>query len=397
MMGTPRVLLALALGVIGLTGSVSVGAQSGNRPQQRPPRDSACEVQEITRAPAEGLKSMSPSQDRYLTSKKDPSGIYQIYVGSNNGGPAACITCVERPNSPAVKRHKMQAVWHPSGRWIVLAAERDKYNKPWLANRQVIEGLLQSGIWVNMYMVRPDGSEWHRLSDFGEKQRGDGYTGVAWTPDGTRGVWAQIVDGNIFKNKFGQWELILADFREDARGVPSFTNLRNITPKGARWVEPGDFAPDGRSLALNADVGMTNAEGQDQYILDVTNGRLRNLTNSPDLWDEHGVFSPDGEKIFFMSSSPFRGEKLSHTTLFLKTEFMLINKDGSDLQQLTNFNTPGYPESNPKGQRSVAAVGAWAKDGRSVLTLNLSKFPEYEEWTITFRGPCGNQNRRRNR
>jgi Tol biopolymer transport system component len=391
---TPHVLLVLALALHGLTGSTSVDAQSNGSSRQRP-RDAACEVQEIARA-AEGLKLWSPARDKYLTSKKDADGIYQIYVGERSDSPR-CITCEARPNSPAVKRHKMQAVWHPSGRWIVLAAERDKYNKPWLATRGIVEGLLQSGIWVNMYMTRPDGSEWHRLTDFGAKQRGDGYTGVAWTPDGKRGVWAQIVDGNIFKNKFGQWELIIADFREDKRGVPSFTNLRNITPRGARWVEPGNFAPDGRSLALNADVGMANAEGQDQYILDVTTGRLRNLTNSPEVWDEHGVFSPDGEKIFFMSSSPFRGEKLAHSTLFLKTEFMLINKDGSDLQQVTHFNTPGYPESNPKGQRSVAAVGGWEDDGRSVLTLNLSKFPEYEEWTITFKGHCGNRSLRRDR
>ena len=337
------------------------------------------------------LIEWSPSGEQYLTSKKDRSGIYQIYVGGRAGGEPACISCAERPNGPSIKRHKMQPHWHPSGEWIILAAEREKYNKPLLATRGMIEGWLQSGIWVNMYSTTPDGRVWHQLSDFGGKQRGDGFTGVAMTPDGKQGVWAQIVDGNFFTNRFGLWELILADFREDARGVPSFTNLRNITPKGARWVEPGTFSPDGRSLAINADVGMSNAEGQDQYILDISNGRLLNLTNSPDVWDEHGVFSPDGEKIFFMSSLPFRGERLSHTTLFLKTEFMLMDKDGRRLQQVTHFNTPGYPESNKPGQRSVAAVGVWRQDGRSISTLNLSKFPEYEGWTITFSGPCGNR------
>ena len=69
-------------------------------------------------------------------------------------------------------------------------------------------------------------------------------------------MWAQIVDGNIFANSFGRWELILADFREDPSGVPSFTNLRNITPAGARWIEPGNFAPDGKSLLITADIGL---------------------------------------------------------------------------------------------------------------------------------------------
>ena len=98
----------------------------------------------------------------------------------------------------------------------------------------------------------------------------------------------------------------------------------------------------------------------DQYILDITTGSVRNLTNSPTLWDEHGVFSPNGEKVFFMSSYPFRDSPGVHKTLSLKTEFMLMNKDGSGLQQLTHFNTPGYPESNTtgagqrRGQRRMA-------------------------------------------
>jgi hypothetical protein len=78
--------------------------------------------------------------------------------------------------------------------------------------------------------------------------------------------------------------------------------------------------------------------------------------------------------------------------LFLKTEFMLMDADGSNLQQLTHFNVPGYPESSTRG-RSVAAVGEWHPSGRSIRALNLF-FPEYESWTITFKGPCGRQSTR---
>jgi len=279
--------------------------------------DPACVVQDIVRG--DGLIVWSPTGAQYIVNKKDEEGTYQLYVGGTSGSTPDCITCVERPNSPALDRHKLQPRWHPSGEWIVLAGEREKYDKPVISTPQMIEGWVQSGLWVNIYATRPDGSEWHKLSDFGGKQRGDGFTGPAFTPDGGQAVWAQIVDGNIFVNLFGRWELILADFREDSDGVPSFENLRDITPRGARWVEPGNFSPDGKSLLITADIGMADPQGMDQFILDITTGSTRNLTGSPKLWDEHGVFSPDGEKILFMSSYPFRANPNQHNTLFLKT------------------------------------------------------------------------------
>ena len=374
--------------------ALSVGCASASR--QKPDRagttepeaapDPACVVKDILRS-SEGLTVWSPTGEQYIVNKKDAKGTYQLYVGTKGGSDPACVTCTKRPNSPELDRHKLQPRWHPSGKWIVLAGERESYDKPIISTDKMIEGWVQSGLWVNIYATRPDGSEWHRLSDFGGKQRGDGFTGPAFTPDGKQAVWAQIVDGNIFANLFGRWELIQADFQEDRDSVPSFTNLRDITPEGAKWVEPGNFSPDGKSLLITADIGMNDPQGMDQFILDITTGGLRNLTNSPKLWDEHGVFSPDGEKILFMSSYPFRTSSLRHNTLFLKTEFMLMNKDGSGLQQLTHFNSPGYPETNTR-PGSVAANGEWHPDGRTISVLNLF-FPEYETWTITFKGDCG--------
>jgi Tol biopolymer transport system component len=383
------ILLAVQLGLSCASTSDHAGTSATQRrPDAGAPGDPECEVRDI--AHADGLAMWSPTGEQYVLNKKDAAGTYQLYVGAKGSNSPTCITCSERPNSPAVKRHKQQPHWHPSGKWILLAAERDEYKKPLIYTKSMIEGWILSGLFVNIYATRPDGSEWHRLSDFGGSQRGDGFTGIPFTPDGKQGVWAQIVDGNVFKNLFGRWELILADFREDRNGVPSFANLRNITPAGANWVEPGNFAPDGKSLVITADIGMKDPQGQDQYVLDITTGSVRNLTNTPGVWDEHGVFSPDGEKIFFMSSYPFRNDRLSHNFLFLKTEFMLMNKDGSGLQQLTHYNSPGYPDYDKRG--GVAANGEWYPDGRSISALHLF-FPEVEASIITFKGPCGNRSR----
>jgi hypothetical protein len=334
---------------------------------------------------ADGIVGWSPNGKQYLSNKQDAAGIYQIYVGAA-GGAAVCISCAQVPNGPAPSLHKLQPRWHPSGQWIVLAVALSEIPPSALSSE--ILGLLQSGIGVNIFAVRPDGSAWYQLSDFGPNLPADGFTGVAFTPDGTQGVWAQILNGNYPGYLFGKWQLILGDFQVSPQGVPAFTNLRDITPATANWIEPGNFAPDGKSLLLTADIGMSNPQGMDQFILDITTGEVRNLTNSPTVWDEHGLFSPDGTKIVFMSAYPFRNNPYASSVLFLETEFMLMNSDGSNLQQLTHYNTPGYPESNEPPQRTAAAIAAWNNlGGTSLSALNLI-FPYYQTWSIEFQGGC---------
>jgi Tol biopolymer transport system component len=346
-----------------------------------------CIVKQVAPSPQNGLVIWSPDGTQYLINKKDASGIAQIYVGKK-GSTALCITCTDRYNGPKATKFKMQPHWHPSGRWIVLAAEQNSFSAPFYATPEMIEGWLQSGIWVDMYATTPDGATWVKLQDFGSSNKADGFTGVAFTPDGRKGVWAQIVDGNIFAYTFGKWQLIVGDFQE-VNGVPSFTNLHNITPPNTDWVEPGNFSPDGQDLVLTADTGFPNhsqVDGQDQYVLNIFTGRITNLTKSPQIWDEHGVFSPDGSKILFMSSYPFRSNPWASTTLFLETEFMMMNKDGSNLRQISHFNDPAYPEYSSGG--NVAANAAWSPDGSSLSALDL-RFPNYQSWQITFAGTCG--------
>jgi hypothetical protein len=363
-------------------------------PPPSPPRapgppagDPNCNVQSLRKSELQGLRVYSPDERTFLVNKEDERGTAQIYIATS-GTALKCITCAQQPGGPKPERMKMQPVWHPSGRWIFLAVERDKYSPPPILglSRKYVEGQLQSGIFTNMYAVSPDGTRWHRLSDFksGVKGTPDGFTGPAFTPDGRQAVWSQIVDGNILRYRpFGRWELILADFQE-RRGVPGYTNLRNITPRDMHWNEPGNFSPDGVSLVLTGSTDQQDAQGQDQYILDIRTGRLTNLTNTPRVWDEHGVFTADGEKIIFMSAYPYRSDPAASQVLGIKTEFMLMRKDGSGLSQLTHFREPGHPE-HPSG---IAAVATWSPDGRTAYLATLL-FPKYEYWDMVFQGPCG--------
>jgi hypothetical protein len=347
----------------------------------------ACTVKELKKSAVQGLKVYAPDHRRYVINKEDEKKIAQMYVGQDGSDALTCITCVQRPGGPQPKRFKMQPHWHPSGKWIIMAAEREKYSPPpvlgW--SRKYVEGQLQNGIWTNMYAVTPDGQRWVRLTDFksGAKGTSDGYTGPSFTSDGRKVVWSQAADGNVFKYwPFGRWELIIADVNE-RDGMPSFRNLRNITPAGMHWNEPGNFAPDNETMLVSGSTEK-DAQGMDQYTLNIRTGALTNLTNSPKVWDEHGLFSPDGKKIMWMSAYPYRNDEKASKVTSIKTEFMLMDRDGTGLKQLTRFREPGAPEY-PSG---IAANPEWFPDGRGANLLALV-FPKFEYWDVIFEGACG--------
>ena len=361
------------------------GGGDANQPPANPL--DACAVKSLAVSDVQGLKVYAPDGVRYLVNRKDAAGTAQIYVAAGAGQPLVCISCTEQPGGPKVARFKMQPHWHASGHWIFLAVERDTYSPPPILglDRQYVEGQLQNGLWTNMYVVSPDGLSWHRLTDFQSNQPGvaDGFTGPALTHDGKRLVWSQIIDGNVLAYyPFGRWQLIAADFVQSA-GVPSLANLVDITPPGMNWNEPGNFHPDNETVLLSGSRAA-DAEGMDQYLLNIRTGALANLTQSPTVWDEHGVFSPDGRKILFMSAYPYRDDPNASTVLGIKAEFMLMNSDGSGLTQVTHYKASGYPESSA----GIAANGEWSPDG-STLSLRQLIFPDYQDWTLQFQGACG--------
>jgi len=332
-------------------------------------------IRQLKETPAE----WSPDGSRYLINngKQDQNGIYQLYVGQRGDKAPICPTHLPMPGGPRPDRHKVMASWHPSGQWIVLGGERAEHDNMWIP-AWLRKGWSQCGIWMDMYATTPGGSRWYKLAP----TKG-GFTGVAFTPDGKLGMWADFVDGNVLAYPaFGRWRLMLGEFVE-SNGVPSFQHLKDISPPGAIWLEPGNFSPDGQSLLITADIGIKDNQGMDQYILNIKTGQLTNLTKSPSIWDEHGVFSPDGRQVFFMSSYPYRNDPRAHQIFSLKTEFMLINVDGTGLRQLTHFGVSGYPESFPHGHAEIAAVGMWSPDGTSIFCNSIA-FPDDTYWEITF-------------
>lgn len=352
-----------------------------------------CSVKSIRREDS-GAQTWLARNKELLINKKDSSGIYQIYKANSDGSEQTCISCTAKPGSPQVDRNKVMPSWHPSGNWIILGGEMDTHWQPSpLLPKRVIEGFIINGLWSNLYVVSADGEKWYRLTNYSATKT-DGVLGPRFSADGKKVLWARNITSGfeIFTNKFGTYDLFIADFVLDSQGIPSLNNIQTITPAGARWIEPHGFSPDGKKILFTADIGLTNAEGMDTWTMDLETGNLTNLTNSSDQWDEHARFSPDGKIISRMSSDPYKDSGPAQT-LTLKSEIMIMNSDGSNNRQLTHFNTPGYVEST--SERSVAGVSEWSADGSQLLAVQLLAgihWPNTQSWIITFNGPCGNQN-----
>lgn len=392
--------IALLLVSVALLSSINSGCATNSPPPiyvpTSYPDEPACKVKSVQKAPTEYENVVvSPTEDLMAFTQLDSDEVYQVYVKkTGDKGTGKCISCSELPGHPRLDRNKPMLTWHPSGDWLIVGIEENEHDNTWMPNSWQ-RGFLQSGIWLNLWITNPTGDKWHQVTDFKPTRENpsNGYVGTAFTPDGRKGVWAEIVDGNIFVNSFGIWKLFIADFVVSPDGTPSFINKKEITPAGARWIEPGNFAADGRHMLISSDIGLDDAQGQDQYLLDVVTGKVVNLTKTPEVWDEHGLFSLDNRKVSFMSSYPFKNDPRSHKTFSLKTEIMLMDLDGGHLQQITHFNSPGYPES--LGKQAVAAVGGFIGDGSQMFVMVMStdfKFGK-TNWIVTFDGPCGNQSR----
>lgn len=349
-----------------------------------------CEIKSVTSdADLGNMNMLGPSPDftQVVVNRKDDAGTFQVWVGDDVRS-AACISCTAVPGGPPVSKRKVMTLWSPLN-WITVGVEMDNPNWPPFCDSKCQDALLISGINADMWAVKPDGSQWVLLKKWDPNMTslGQGFVGPAFTRDGKQGYSAVIVDGNIFVYGFGKWLLQRSDFGLDANGVLTMTQTTDVTPAGASWMEPGNVSPDGKTLLFNSDLDLPTTKdtfGQDQFVLDLATGAVTNLTRSPTAWDEHGLYSPDGSKIVWMSSALYPSATWVGN---LQTDFFIMNADGTDERQLTHFNQPGFPESNPHG--SVAAVAFFKKDGRTLFALEQWDVGTQRLWEFEFNGACG--------
>lgn len=142
-----------------------------------------------------------------------------------------------------------------------------------------------------------------------------------WSPDGT-----QLVFAAPDRPRTSEWDL----FVMDSGGGPrtNLTQSLDVTEDQPAW------SPDGREIVYVKSLPEEKPPERSLFVLDVATGVTRRLTKPP-LWAHFPAWSPDGEQIAFSGVTDGRDVYNTH----------VINRDGSGLRQLTDFDlTPaGHP------------------------------------------------------
>jgi Tol biopolymer transport system component len=274
---------------------------------------------------------------------------FDIYTMTPDGGQETCLTC-DKPQLP----NKMigNPSWHPSGDYIVFQAQNSYRGFGKITNYFANPG---AGINNDVWIMDAAGSRFWQLTKV--QPRVGGVLHPHFSPDGTRLLWAQRVATRGLSA--GEWSLRVADFVV-VDGVPGIRNEQTLQPgKQHRLYESHGFSADGRWIIFSGNLEPKQSEIHgDIYIFNLATGELKNLTNSMEEWDEHAHFSPDGRTIIWMSS---KDQPYKLRADDLKTDYWLMNADGSNKRRLTYFNQPGHPHFIKEGV--AAADGAWSADG----------------------------------
>lgn len=326
-----------------------------------------------------GDQDWSYATDQIVYDQLDANKIFQLYTMKPDGSAKTCLSCAAKSGMPAVNQHKFNPAWHPSGQYVVVQVEMKTHWLSWLKTQPNTTELLQNGLWNDLYLVSADGSSWQKLTSTTSSVT-DGVLAPVFSPDGSQLMWSKIIAPASKSNPFGVWKLMIGDFSLSG-GVASLINVRDITPAGARFIESHGFATDSRSVIFTSDIGVTSTWEKHIWSMDLAAGTLRNLTPNGH-WNEHAYYSPNGSKIAFMSSLPFLWS-------FLKTEVILMNPDGTGVQRLTHFNSPGHPEST--AEQSAATRVRWNAAGTQMLITQqmADTYPARNMWRLTFAGACG--------
>jgi len=178
-----------------------------------PQASDACEVKSITKT-TEHL-TYSPDGSQYLISKQDAvDGVFQIYIGQTGQSGLTCISNYDTTGNagglfrPWAERNKVMVQWHPSGEFIICGVEKEFYNELLITPYDLRLGWIQSGLWVDIWAVKPDGSAWYNLAPLDK-----GMTGPAFTPDGSKAVYADAdPNSDLSVDVFGKWYLQQVDF-----------------------------------------------------------------------------------------------------------------------------------------------------------------------------------------
>ncbi len=263
---------------------------------------------------------------------------------------ARMLTAGDKDSNPA---------WSPDGRWIAFTAKRKDDDEP------------------QLYVIAPDGGEARRLT-----KHATGCAAPKWFPDGKRiafisWVWPDLATDSLQakrrkerkeskvkahvteRHEFRFWDHWLTDGREPHVYVCDVATgkCRDALARTGVALPPwepsaGDYdiAPDGREIAITADLGTEPRmmSQTDIVTVDLASRRKRVLTAATNTADAQPRYSPDGRAIAFHSYDTKR-------TFNDQGHLTLLDRRSGTMRRLA-----------PSLDRATSHV-AWTPDSRALL------------------------------
>lgn len=313
----------------------------------------------------------------------DGTGTNQLFVANIDGTGEVCIS------SSIPTTHVGMAHWHPSGDWLIVSREMTVGYAGLHANAAP-----GKGIFVNIWAVRPDGTDWTQLTTYATTRDGSpmhspiGALQCRFNPDGSKLAWTRKVgtDANL---PFAYWDIAVAAF-DIVDGVPTLDAPDTYTPGSGTFYEVYQWYSNGVDLLIGTDAGSTMIE---TCIFDLSDETLTYITGPDREWDEWSFLSPDDTRVVVTTTRnqpvQYNGQQFWET-LFTDLWVMDAAPYGSNWERLTYFNDPDHWMYYPRPGGTVVRVLAaqWHPNGTLLFHTNtnvgpVQDFAGSEVWLIT--------------
>ena len=380
--GSLRMSLSLIIGIFALTAGCGSHASDASNDDDHPDPYSLKTMTKI--ADNGGRGGFSPDGGRIAFDRKEPTtGYYGLWIMNADGSAQRPLMASRPAGFPT--RHGGNPAWHPSGDWLLVNAQKQVHPG---AGTSIFDAVAEPGIGFNndLWIVSSDGTEAYRLwenpTPASVLAPQPGLYNARFDHSGTRVAWTHIYNGA--EGAWGDFAIRVADFTLEPEPHLVTGSLHEYDPVAAcNFKEVHGWSPDDTRLVVSGNWRLQHEYDQDIGLLDLSTGEIDDLTPAPgDVWTEAATIHPAGEKIVYMSSEgyPLQYASASWWT-WLKTDYWIMDLDGSDRRRLTYFNAPGHAEYN--GDRVNAAAFKFSPDGTKMVGV-LSRNAALEIWIFAF-------------
>lgn len=280
------------------------------------------------------------------------SGYYRVFTMRPDGGDRRAFTAGV-PGLP--QKHQGTVYWHPSGRYLMLVAQKPDWSGRAMFGSPDYEALPGFGRHDDIWLIAADGSRTWRLTN-DANTRDEGVLIPVFSPDGKRVAWSSRQPG-------GKYVLRVAAFVEMPE--PHLADIKTYQPGGRAYYEPGSFTGDSASLIYTSDQDSGDFWRSQIYRLDLASGKNTRLTGG-NQYNEHPtvVNTPTGDWIVYMST---KGVDRFPLRAMLGTDWYAMKPDGGAAKRLTTMNVNRRDNPENSGKPLVAGTVAVSPSGDFML------------------------------